>query len=312
MKKQLMLTILVLILMGNNLKVSANNKNPVFFTDISINKIQSQELSIPLPSMEEEKGLVYNAVFGWDPDSPFTSHQRPAIIASNSNSLIEIQNVRWGYSPEQETNWEAAYINPQLLDKVYYGTKNKHTLHTVMVFVFKPGGFINSKGEDGITLIISVEGWYREEPGYSPTDGMKDRYPLIFKAATLKDYANYVIKKENQDLFLRTMNLSKNQELQLLEKVTERIIKNNNSGEWYHTLTNSCTIVPVQIYNSILPEEFQIKTEVLGGITNLNATWPPFALKRYIKNGLVNENSAIEINADNVDTFDFSGVRTNN
>jgi len=309
MKKQLMLLIFSFALAANVQTISANNENPLFSTDINIAEIQNQDLNIPLPQMQENKGLVYDAVFGWDPDSPFTSHQRPAIIASNSADFIEIQNTRWGYSPEGKTNWEAAYINPKLLDKVYYGTKNRHTLHTVMVFSFKPGGFINSKGEDGGTLIVSVEGWYREEPAYSPIDGVKDRYPLIFKAATISDYANYVIKKEKQDLFLRTMNLSKTLELKLLEKVTERIIKNNNSQELYHTVRNSCTIVPVQIYNSALPEKFKIKTKGLFGMTNLNATMPSFVLKRYIKLGLVNENSVVEINADNVDTFDFSNLK---
>ncbi|MBU2530424.1 MAG: DUF4105 domain-containing protein [Elusimicrobia bacterium] len=309
MKKQLMLLIFSFALTANTQTISANTENPIFSTDININEIQNQDLTIPLPQIQEDKGLVYDAIFGWDPDSPFSKHQRPAIIASNSNDLIEIQNTRWGYTPEGQTIWETSYINPKLLDKVYYGAKDRETGHTLFIFVFKPGGFVNSKGEDGVALTIGAEGWYREDPGYSPIDGMKDRYPLIFKAATISDYANYVIKKEKQDLFLRTVNLNKKQELQLLEKVTERIIKNNNSREMYHTLTNSCTIVPVQIYNSILPEKFKIKTKVLFGITNINATMPSFVLKRYIKNGFVNENSVIEINADNVDIFDFLNLK---
>jgi Domain of unknown function (DUF4105) len=308
MKKQFILIIFTLALAGNTSILSANNENQIFSTDININKIQNQDLNIPLPLIQEDKGVVYDTIFGWDENSPFTSHQRPAIIASNSKGLIEIQNTRWGYTSENKTNWEAAYINPQLLDKVYYGTKNQLTLHTLMIFVFKPGGFINSKGEDGIALAISVEGWYRENPGYSPIDGMKDRYPLIFKATTVSDYANYVIKKENQELFLREMNLTKSLQSKLLKKVTERIIKNNNSQEFYQTIRNSCTIVPVQIYNSILPKQQQIKIKLIGGLTNLNATWPAFALKRYIKLGVVNPKS-IDILKENVDDFDFSILR---
>ena len=312
MKKQFILAIFILALIGNTLTLFANNENPIFSTDININEIQNQDLAIPLPQMEETKGdnveTYYNAFFGWDANSPFTKHQRPAIIASNTNDLIEIQNTRWGYTSKDETRWETVYINPKLLDKVYYGAKDCETGHTLFIFVFKPGGFVNSKGKDGIALTIGAEGWYREFPGYSPTDGMKDRYPLIFKATSLKDYADYTIYKEDNNLFLHTMNLTKEQEFQVLEKVIERIIKNNNSKELYHTINNSCTIIPVQIYNSILPKEQHIKTTTSIGTTSLTVAVPKLALKKYIKNGLVNPNP-IKITADNVDKFNAANLR---
>ena len=308
MKKQFILTIFILALIGNTLTLFANNENPIFSTHINISEIQNQDLDIPLPNKGDSVGFYYDVFFGWDADSPFTKHQRPAIIASNSKNLIEIQNARWGHTPEGETNWETAYINPRLLDKVYYGAKDCETGHTLFIFVFKPGGFVNSKGEDGIALTIGAEGWYREFPGYSPTDGMKDRYPLIFKATTLKDYANYTIYKEDNNLFLHTMNLTKEQEFQVLEKVIERIIKNNNSKELYHTINNSCTIIPVQIYNSILPKEQHIKTTTSIGTTSLTVAVPKLALKKYIKNGLVNPNP-IKITADNVDKFNAANLR---
>ncbi|MEA3306440.1 MAG: DUF4105 domain-containing protein [Elusimicrobiota bacterium] len=311
MKKRIIAIIFILALTANTAKVSANN-NPIFSTDINISEIQNQDLAIPLPQMEETKGdtvgFYYDVFFGWDPDSPFTKHQRPSIIASNNNSLIEIQNTRWGYTPKGESNWETAYINPALLDKVYYGAKDCETGHTLFVFVFKPGGFVNSKGEDGVALTIGAEGWYREFPGYSPTDGMRDRYPLIFKATTLKDYADYTVFKEGNNLFLHTMNLSKKQESQVLEKVVERIIKNNKSKEFYHTLNNSCTIIPVQIYNSILPKEQQIKTTTFLGTTSLNVAIPKLALKKYIKNGLVNPDY-IHITKENINQFNSASLR---
>ncbi len=308
MKKQLILAIFILALIGNTIKVYANTENPIFSTDININEIQNQDLDIPLPQMEENKGLIYDVFFGWDPNSPFTKHQRPAIIASNTKDLIEIQNTRWGYTPEDETNWETAYINPKLLDKVYYGAKDCETGHTLFIFVFKPGGFVNSKGEDGIALTVGAEGWYRDKPGYSPIDGMKDRYPLIFKATTLIDYAEYTVYKEGNNLALHTMNMTKEQESQILEKVVERIIKNNNSKEFYHTIKNSCTIIPVQIYNSVLPKKQQIKTTTFIGTTSLTASIPKKALKKYIKNGLVNP-GPLKITKDTISKFDAARLR---
>ncbi|MCG2725027.1 MAG: DUF4105 domain-containing protein [Elusimicrobia bacterium] len=308
MKKWLALVIFMLALTGNIIKASANNENPIFPADININEIQNQDLNITLPSMEENKGMIYDAFFGWDPNSPYTSHQKPAIIVSNSKTLIEIENTRWGYTSENNSNWETAYINPMLLNKVYYGAKDCFTGHTLFIFVFKPGGFTNSKGEDGVALTIGAEGWYREGPGYSPIDGMKDRYPLIFKATTLADYADYTIYEEGNNLFLYTMNLNKEQELQLLEKVTERIIKNNNSKEIYHTITHSCTIIPVKIYNSVLPKEQQIKIKLPGGMINPSANIPKYALKKYIKNGLVNPKS-INVTKENIHEFDAASLR---
>jgi Domain of unknown function (DUF4105) len=302
MKKQISLIIFILALIANTSKVSANNENPIFSTDININEIQNQDLAIPLPQKGDNVGFYYDVFFGWDADSPFTKHQRPAIITSNTNDLIEIQNTRWGHASDNETNWETTFINPKLLDKVYYGAKDCETGHTLFIFVFKPGGFVNSKGEDGVALTIGAEGWYRESPGYSPTDGMRDRYPLIFKATTLKDYADYTIFKEGNNLALHTMNLTKEQQSQVLEKVVERIIKNNNSKEFYHTIRNSCTIIPVQIYNSILPKQQQIKTSTFIGTTNLTASIPKLALKKYIKNGLVNP-EPVKITKDNISNF---------
>ena len=307
MKKQLIPVIFILALVANTIKLSANN-NPLFSTDININEIQNQNLNIPLPNKGDTVGFYHDVFFGWDPDSPFTKHQRPAIIASNTTDLIEIQNTRWGYKYKDETNWETAHINPKLLDKVYYGAKDCEIGHTLFIFVFKPGGFINSKGEDGVALTIGAEGWYREFPGYSPTDGMKDRYPLIFKATTLADYADYTAYKEGNSLFLHTMNLNKKQQFILLEKVVERIIKNNNSDEFYHTITNACTIIPVKIYNSFLPKEQQIKTTSLFGTTSLNAIVPKLALKKYLKNGLINP-EPVHITKENRTEFNSNILR---
>jgi len=257
-------------------------------------------ISIPVPPLPDRGDQVSGAV-SWDPSAPFSHHQKPAEISARSRSAVKIKNVRWGELPADKKShvWETATVMPEMLERAYYGYKNAGTGHSLLVFVFKNGGFVNSKGEASAALTIGAEGYTREPEGYNPVNGMLGRYPLIWNLSTLANYADFNITFKNADVFLAPINISREAQLQLLSAALARIEKTNRTpGETYDTFSNNCTTLPVSLLNALLPETQRIDMKTFF-VPNPDAAFPKKAVARYTELGVL----SAEVTSLNKDTY---------
>lgn len=262
--------------------------------------LNETSLSIPVPPLPDRGGQVSGAV-SWDPSAPFSYHQKPAEITSRGRSAVRIKNVRWGELPadKKSHSWETATVMPELLERAYYGYKTAGTGHSLLVFVFKKGGFVNSKGEASAALTIGAEGYTREPEGYNPVNGLLGRYPLIWNLSTLANYADFNINLKKTDVLLAPINISRADQLQLLEAALARIEKTNRApGETYDTFSNNCTTLPVSLINPLLPDGQRIDMKTFF-VPNPDAAFPKKAVAKYTELGALSP----EITSLNKDTY---------
>jgi len=262
--------------------------------------LNETSLSLPVPPLPDRGDQVSGAV-SWDPSAPFSYHQRPAEIAARSRSAVKIKNVRWGDLPadKKSHNWETATVMPEMLEQAYYGYKTAGTGHSLLVFVFRKGGFLNSRGEASTALTVGAEGYTREPEGYNPVNGLLGRYPLIWNLSTLANYADFNINFKKADVFLAPINLSREDQLRLLDAALARIEKTNRAaGETYDTFSNNCTTLPVSLINPLLPEGRRIDMKTFF-VPNPDASFPKKAVAKYTELGALSS----EVTSLNKDTY---------
>lgn len=262
--------------------------------------LNETSLSLPVPPLPDRGDQVSGAV-SWDPSAPFSYHQRPAEIAARSRSAVKIKNVRWGDLPadKKSHNWETATVMPEMLERAYYGYKTAGTGHSLLVFVFRKGGFLNSRGEASTALTVGAEGYTREPEGYNPVNGLLGRYPLIWNLSTLANYADFNINFKKADVFLAPINLSREDQLRLLDAALDRIEKTNRAaGETYDTFSNNCTTLPVSLINPLLPEGRRIDMKTFF-VPNPDASFPKKAVAKYTELGALSS----EVTSLNKDTY---------
>jgi hypothetical protein len=267
----------------------------------------SPELTLPQVPLPDARGgalsYAHNIYNVWDPAAPLSYNQQPARVLAGAG--VVIRNVRWGRTPadHKDYKWETVRIDPALIEKVIYGYKTLGTGHTLLVFIFKEGGVTSSLGGSARALTFGAEGWSREPYGYTIGHALKGRYPLIWSAATFESYADYVVGSSKTKILFKNTNLDKAQTARLFELLLARIEETNRGQETYNLFTNSCTNNPVNLINQVVPKAQRISLEV-AGVTNLNAAIPVLAVKRYVKKGVLQPETA-QIDVANFASFDI-------
>ncbi|PIS47161.1 MAG: hypothetical protein COT17_04850 [Elusimicrobia bacterium CG08_land_8_20_14_0_20_51_18] len=267
------------------------------------------EMSFPDPLPETaSKGDAFNYVTKWDPDAPFMSCQKPAEAVFNGGS-VSVKNMRWGGIPEDKKSyvWSRVSINPEMLEKVYYGYKTSGVGHSFFVFVFKKGGLTNEQGETAPAFTAGAEGWSREPHGYNVMHASAGKYPLIWNLTTFSNYADYTVTARKSRLFLAEINITRGQAGALLIKTLERINQTNAGKELYETFGNNCTTNPVDLLNSVLEASRRIDRSSFLGLANPDFTFPKFAVKKYSETGVISA-APLKVDEANFETFDISSL----
>ncbi|OGR76969.1 MAG: hypothetical protein A2X32_06720 [Elusimicrobia bacterium GWC2_64_44] len=236
----------------------------------------------PLP----DRGGAVDYTLGWDESAPLSYAQRPAEIVPGKDGLAVIRTVRTGRTPADHKSyaWETVTVNAALIDKALYAYKTFGTGHTFLVFTFKPGGAVDSRGVNIPALTFGAEGWSREPKGYNITHALAGKYPLIWLVTTFESYADYTVNFKQKEIFFRNISIGREETLRLFGLLLARIDETNRNKETYNLFSNSCTNNPVNLLNQVLPAARRISLEV-AGLMNPNASIPKYAVKKYTEKG---------------------------
>ncbi len=128
----------------------------------------SPEVMFPAAPLPDRGGAV-DYTLGWDEQAPLTYAQAPAAVLSDMDGIVVIKNTRSGRTPADHKSyaWETVTVKTALIEKAVYAYKTFGTGHTFLVFTFKPGGAVDSRGKEINALTFGAEGWSREPQGYN-------------------------------------------------------------------------------------------------------------------------------------------------
>lgn len=115
-----------------------------------------------------------------------------------------------------------------------------------LISYWKPGPightFVSFRFADGPPLCISIE--VRPETGenFDPVGSMFKKFELIHIAGDERDLIGSRVSHRNEDVFLFPTRASRDETRRLLEKYLERMNELAEEPEFYHLLSNSCTV----------------------------------------------------------------------
>ncbi|MBF0543995.1 MAG: DUF4105 domain-containing protein [Candidatus Riflebacteria bacterium] len=227
------------------------------------------------------------------PPPPFKSWQRPAVFVSNHNGEWTIGNVRWGVDSKTEVaSFRIVKFKPELVENVYYVLQpfapKWIAAHSLMLFTFKHGGMVTTKGEEATGLFLSVEAYQRINQHYDLVDGLKKAFGISYILASWDDMVPFTIHR-NFNFVPYPTTFSPVQKSALLQEALKQATV-NRSGEYYDTLTNNCSNNLVILMNHVLEPNARIDMWWLPSFAyNLRATVPVWIPKMLKKHGLVKD-----------------------
>jgi len=227
---------------------------------------------------------------------PFKSYQRPAKMISSTRDAIVMGDVRWSSKPGPNGKspryfWENVTIRPELVDKIYFVKKpfppEWIAAHSLMLFTFKPGGLVDSKGQNARGLCLTIEAYQRVGQNYSLQAGLKKTFKCVWMLTTWEDYLANACDLSNSKLYCYRVKFDPAQNQALLRESLKQAAV-NREGEYYHTITNNCTNTLVILINHVL--EKKIKLWLIPSlIYNMKATMPVWVPKFLIKKGILDQ-----------------------
>lgn len=226
---------------------------------------------------------------------PRKQRQIPARLVSYKDGIMTISNVRWGQKPGQtnladpglaEHLFRIARLRPDLVENVYFCLKpfkpKLIAAHALMLFTFKPGALVTTKGETSQGLILTIEAWQRVDQKFSLTDGLKNMFGSSWILTSYEDYMEE-IRSRKEEIILYPAILNHAQKKQLVEECV-KFASINREGEYYNTVTNNCTNNLVVMLNRVLEPKRRVNMWWLPNmIYNLRATVPVAVPKMLIK-----------------------------
>jgi hypothetical protein len=270
--------------------------------------LEPDEISVPL-APPPDRGEAAASVFErWDPSAPLSYCQMPARVLAAQAGPLGLENVRSGGVPADHKtySWATVTLDPSRVEKALYAYKTFGTGHTFLVFTFKPGGAVDSRGRQIPALTFGAEGWSREPAGYNIKHALTGKYPLIWLATTFESYADYTVNLKQKEIFFRNINIGPAQTARLFALLLARIEETNRRKETYNLFSNSCTNNPVDLLNQVLPAGQRISLEA-AGLMNPNASIPKFAVKKYTEKGALSP-AEFRVGPDNLAAFDITKI----
>lgn len=255
--------------------------------------------------------------------------RQPTLIADDGVSLT-LGQIRWGGAspkPAQETNdsrkffWRNAKIVPEMVEDVFFVERpfppEAIAAHVFLVFTFKRGGFeslsesdpvpaqnnsskLNSKKRSNRhgavkdlseALVVSFEAVRKQgEPFDLWLKGTTRKYGLTCVMSTWENYACVDCDLQGNRYLLWRFQLSSEQKTRLVRAAIAEGLR-NLSGDFYHTLANSCLTNAIPIIDSVLPKNQQIPLHIGNSkVLNPLATQPKMIPGAFIKKGVLAPN----------------------
>ena len=166
--------------------------------------------------------------------------------------------------------------------------------HAMLVFTFKPGGLVNSSGQESQALTLTIEAALPPGQMYDLIKCAKKTFNIVWNLTTFENYAKQQIvfnpyTTKSHRLIIYPVRLDEGQKKQLLKEAIIQAGK-NRGGEYYHITRNNCTQNLVVLLNHVLPLPKQIKQWWIPNcLYNMNATVPVNVFKSLIKKEILGD-----------------------
>ncbi|MEA3307640.1 MAG: DUF4105 domain-containing protein, partial [Elusimicrobiota bacterium] len=213
------------------------------------------------------------------------SLQRDAEIISKENNIYTLTNIAWEMKHNAEgdmaldeygnpiTLWRSEVkIDMSKVKNVYFGKKTslkpiRYGNHGVLMVTFEPGGVIAPDGSQIGSLAFSVDAYYTDptQMVYSMLEALKGKYQVYYSIYSADCYSelkfnyNEFNMSNNMVVVPYPLLLNKEEKMLLLRNAIRKAT-DNNAGEMYSVIYNSCANSILSIINSALPEKRKIKT----------------------------------------------------
>lgn len=229
--------------------------------------------------------------------APWIKSQRPAeLIGISQDGKVTAKNVRWGFKEipgqaEPDPIFKNTTIDPSKLKNVYMVIEpfapEWIAAHGMMCFEFNDGGVVAADGSKDDRLVLSIEARLKEGMKYSLIDGMKKKFTNVYQLGTWKDSVYKRSKMQGHKMISYPLNLSQKQKEQLLRNSLDKSFE-DHSGDYYHTISNSCYNNQLRLLNTVLPPEQRFKEWSIPGILHkAGSTIPNFAGSALNSKGLL-------------------------
>ena len=260
---------------GHTVEISAQAKEA---DDLSVLKVD--KISDYAPSAQEVT-------------PPYIAQRKPAKMVSDDGAALTLENVRWNQGPVTDGvfDWTTATIRPDLVKNVYFIKKpfapEWIAAHSFFVFTFEDGGLTDAAGRKTDALVLTIEAYLKEGQEYSLTEGLKNKFSIVWLLATWEDYSARTANIEHQRLIPYPVIMSHAEKAALVRESLRQAAVNRD-GEFYNTITNNCTNNLVILMNRAMDASKRVALWTIPSLVYyFHATMPVWVPPYLQKKGLL-------------------------
>lgn len=194
----------------------------------------------------------------WTPDNARVPEVR---FDGHTATVHNVRNFEWRSESEFTERWESRTYDLDRLESVWFIVEPfgdvRGPAHTFMSF-----GFADSAGAIDY-VAVSVE--LRKEAGesYDPIRGMLREYELTYVVGDERDLVRLRSNIRRDSVYLYRVRTTPEKGRILFRAMLERAARLGTTPEFYHTVTNSCTMNIVNHVNAIAPHRVPSSYKVL-------------------------------------------------
>jgi len=211
---------------------------------------------------------VANKAFAWpwfDSDGKKVVKLEPAGYIRVARRLPDgrISGIRMSSKADGGYEWAAAYVDPNKIERVYWGEHRAGTGHVFVVLEFAPGGY-----SGGRYLLISVESMLMK--GESLAALLRYNHPIVWILSSLENYLKLAVERDQ--ITTRIWPFSPNIGKPALVLMAKEAIKQSlvrRDGELFSVLYNNCTTNALAIVNAGLGPDQKVVTEAPKWATSM-------------------------------------------
>ncbi len=214
------------------------------------------------PQISEEDRQRWQAM-KWNPEQ-----RHPVLLETRPDGTVHLGDVRWGFQESTDLKaWKPVYtdavVDPTKVKDVWMAVEPFQPKviagHSLVLFEFEEDSPVrNGQGATDRALAVSAEALRPRDVPYDLVKGMGKNFGVVYQVGTLADQLQKVSRQQGHDLLLHRLSLSPEQKELLLRNALTESTK-DRTGEWYHTLLNSCFTAQVEMLNSVVPEDQKIR-----------------------------------------------------
>lgn len=232
--------------------------------------------------------------------------QRPTQkLEATADGKVRLDSIRWGLNEQgQRADWTGefgeAVLDPAQVKNVYLGVKpfspRALAAHSTLIFeMAEPIQGPDGRSDSG--LVLSMEARLRAGEQYKLLKTLNGKYEVVYQLGTLTDLMQKSTRKEANQQYRYLLDLEPSQKQELLKRALEAAVAERGE-ERYNLFTNSCHSVAIDLVNSVVPEDQQMKRWLLPGVYNPLAAFPPYADILFARQDLLADSDPVVVNPD--------------